>query len=90
MYILTIKGKTKEGAYSVVDSDGDEVLYLFEEKDDAVRYVGQLDALDYPEMVPTKVDDDVMIEACEMHGMKYAIITPEDIIIPPEGPSDII
>lgn len=90
MYILTIKGKAKEGAYSVVDGDGDEVLYLFEEKDDAVRYVVQLDALDYPEMVPTKVDDSVMIEACEIHGMKYTVITPEDIIIPPEGPSDIV
>lgn len=90
MYILTIKGKAKEGAYSVVDNDGDEVLYLFEEKDDAVRYVVQLDALDYPEMVPTKVDDSVMIEACEIHGMKYTVITSEDIVIPPEGQSDIV
>lgn len=90
MYILTIKGKAKDGAYSVVDGDGDEVLYLFEEKDDAVRYVVQLDALDYPEMVPTKVDDSVMIEACEIHGMKYTVITSEDIVIPPEGQSDIV
>ena len=30
MYILTIHGKEKEGAYSVTDEDGDQILYLFE------------------------------------------------------------
>ena len=29
MFILTVKGREKEGAYSVIDEDGDQVLYLF-------------------------------------------------------------
>ena len=37
MYILTIAGKEKEGAYSVPDGEGDKILYLFEEEDDALR-----------------------------------------------------
>ena len=32
MYILTIKGKESKGAYSVVDQDNDQVLYMFENK----------------------------------------------------------
>ena len=35
MYILTINGKETEGAYSVENEDGDQILYLFEEEDDA-------------------------------------------------------
>ena len=31
MYILTIAGKENDGAYSVTDDDGEQVLYLFEE-----------------------------------------------------------
>ena len=42
MYIITVSGKEKEGAYSVVDDDGEQVLYIFCEEDDAERYALQL------------------------------------------------
>ena len=38
MYILTIKGNESKGAYSVVDQNNEQVLYIFEQKDDATRY----------------------------------------------------
>ena len=41
MYILTIAGREQDGAYSVVDDDGDDILYLFQEEDDATRYAHQ-------------------------------------------------
>ena len=28
MYIITINGKEKDGAYSVIDDDGEQVLYI--------------------------------------------------------------
>ena len=43
MYILTIHGKETEGAYSVTDEDGDQILYLFEEEDDATRFAMMLE-----------------------------------------------
>ena len=43
MYIITVEGKEKEGAYSVIDEDGDQVLYIFVEEDDAIRYSMQLE-----------------------------------------------
>ena len=43
MFILTIDGKEKEGAYAVTREDGEEVLYIFEEEDDAVRFAYQLE-----------------------------------------------
>ena len=39
MFILTIEGKEKEGAYSVANEIGEKVLYIFEEEDDATRSV---------------------------------------------------
>ena len=38
MFILTVEGKETEGAYSVEGEDGEQVLYLFEDEDDAIRY----------------------------------------------------
>jgi|TARA_B100001964_G_C14209054_1_gene589566 hypothetical protein len=90
MYIITIKGKEREGAYSVTDDDEDQVLYIFQEEDDATRYALQLEDMDYPEMKVIKVEDEVMIKTCEMHGHRYTIITPNDIVIPPLKPHDYI
>ena len=84
MYIITVKGKEKEGAYSVVDEDLDQVLYIFVEEDDATRYALQLEQLDYPNMKVLKIEDELMIKTCELHGHKYTIITPEDIVVPPD------
>jgi hypothetical protein len=84
MYILTIYGREKEGAYAVVNSDGDQILYIFEEEDDAVRFAMMLEEDDYPEMHVMEVEKEDIITACEMHDYQYAIITPNDIVIPPE------
>ena len=84
MFIITVAGKEKEGAYSVVDDDGEQVLYIFEEEDDAMRYSMQLEEMDYPKMKVLKIEDDLMIKTCELHGHKYTVITPDDIVIPPD------
>ena len=58
-------------------------MYLFVDKDDAVRYAGLLEADDFPEMSVVEVDDDDVIRACVSHGFEYYVITPDDIVIPP-------
>jgi hypothetical protein len=84
MYIITIYGKEEEGAYAVANSDGDQVLYIFEEEDDAARFAMMLEDNDYPEMNVLEIEKDAIISACEMHDYQYAIITKNDIVIPPE------
>ena len=90
MYILTVAGKEKEGAYSVRNAEGEQILYLFEEEDDAVRYAMMLEEEDYPEMNVVEVEDEVMIRTCEHHDYKYVVITPNDIVIPPNTKNDLI
>tara|TARA_Y100000361_G_C10852654_1_gene185199 strand:- start:93 stop:365 length:273 start_codon:yes stop_codon:yes gene_type:complete len=90
MFILTVAGKENDGAYSVTDDDGNQILYLFEEEDDAVRYALLLENSDYPEMHVLEVEDEVMVRTCEVHNYNYTVITSNDIVIPPKVKHDFI
>ena len=90
MFILTINGRETEGAYSVVDDEGENIIYLFQEEDDATRYAMMLEDDGYPEMHVIEIEDEVMIKTCEIHGYQYTIITPDDIVIPPDIDHDFI
>ena len=83
MFILTIDGNEAEGAYSVATDEGEQVLYLFEDEDDAIRYALLLEDQDFPEMHVIEVDGKVVIKTCEMHDYRYSVITKNDIVIPP-------
>ena len=90
MFILTVAGKENEGAYSVTDDDGNQILYLFEEEDDATRYAMMLEQEDYPEMHVIEVEAEVMIKTCEVHDYNYTVITSDDIVVPPDIKHDFI
>ena len=87
MYLLTLNSRKDDGAYAVLDSDGDKVLFLFEEEDDAVRYARMLeDNLEQEKnMQVIEVEDDLAIKTCSMYNYKYAVITPDDLVIPPSN-----
>ena len=90
MYLLTVAGKETNGAYSVTDDEGNQILYLFEEEEDAVRYALLLENSDYPEMHVLEVEDEVMVRTCEVHNYNYTVITSNDIVIPPKTQHDFI
>ena len=37
------------------------------------------------EMEIVEVDDEMAIKTCKIHNYKYAVITPNDIVIPPKN-----
>ena len=87
MFLLTLKDKKDEGAYAVQDSDGDKVLFLFEEEDDATRYALMLNDDDHYQrnMDVIEVEDELAINTCKRYNYKYAVITPNDFVIPPKN-----
>ena len=86
MFILAVKGFEDEGAFSVENDDGERVLIMFEEEDDADRYAELIYSEDdHPEMSVIEIDDYVAIKACEMHDYMYNIIRPDDIVVPPKN-----
>ena len=84
MFLLAIRDRKDDGAYAVIDHNGDKVLFLFEEEDDATRYALMPEDQEDSEMDVVEVDDALAIKTCRMYNYKYAVVTPNDIVIPPK------
>ena len=85
MFLLTIRGKKEDRAYAVKNNKGEKVLFLFEEEDDATRYALMLEDDEEKEMEVVEVDDELAIKTCILYNYKYAVITENDIVIPPKN-----
>jgi len=85
MYLLTINEKKDNGAYAVLNRYGEKVLFMFEEEDDAERYKLMLESDEDSEMNVIEIDDSLAIMTCKRYNYKYAVITPNDIVIPPKN-----
>ena len=90
MFLLTLKEKRDEGAYAVEDQFGEKVLFLFEQEDDAVRYAMMMhdyndSKKDTCNIDVIEVDAELAIRTCRVYNYKYAVITPNDFVIPPKN-----
>ena len=85
MYLLTINERQDNGAYAVLNRYGEKVLFMFEEEDDAERYAMMLDDTEDSKMNVIEIDDALAIMTCKRYNYKYAVITPNDIVIPPKN-----
>jgi len=86
MYLLTINEKQDNGAYAVLNRYGEKVLFMFEEEDDAERYAMLLNEDEEDSSLSViEVDDSLAIMTCKRYNYKYAVITPNDIVIPPKN-----
>ena len=85
MYLLTLKDRRDDGAYAVLNRYGEKVLFMFEEEDDAERYAMMLDDTEDSKMNVIEIDDSLAILTCKKYNYKYAVITPNDIVIPPKN-----
>ena len=85
MYLLTLKERQDDGAYAVLNRYGEKVLFMFEEEDDAERYRLMLESEEDKKMDVIEIDDALAIMTCKRYNYKYAVITPNDIVIPPKN-----
>ena len=84
MFVITLKDQP-QGIYSVFDTDEERIVPLFEQADDALRYVMQLsEDEENPDLQIMNVQPDQIIQACRMQGQKYSIISADDFIVPPD------
>ena len=83
MYLLTLKDRRDDGAYAVLNRYGEKVLFMFEEEDDAERYAMMLNDDEDTDLNVIEIEDTVAIKTCKMYNYKYAVITPNDIVVPP-------
>ena len=85
MFVLTLANQP-EGVYSVYDEEDKRVIPIFQLEDDADRYLLQLqENVTYPKMEVVEMEDHVIIDACQQKGQPFTVITPDDLLIPPDN-----
>ena len=85
MYLLTLNQRQDNGAYAVLNRYGEKVLFMFQEEDDAERYAMMLNDVENATLNVIEIDDSLAIMTCKRYNYKYAVITPNDIVIPPKN-----
>ena len=83
MFLLASKNSSQQGAYAVENQNGENVLFFFEEEDDADRYAMLLQAHEDRSLSVIEIEEALAIRTCKMYNYRYAVIKPEDIVIPP-------
>ena len=85
MFVLTLANHP-DGVYSVYDEEDKKVIPIFQLEDDADRYLLQLqENISYPKMEVVEMEDHVIIDACQQRGQPFTVITPDDLLIPPDN-----
>jgi hypothetical protein len=82
MYVLT--DTLTGGIYAVNRADLTKAVTVFEDEDDAVRYITLLEADGYEDKLEIcEVDKNVIAINCNTYGYNYSIVKKDDLIIPP-------
>ncbi len=85
MFVLALADQP-DGVYSVYDEEDKKVIPIFQLEDDADRYLLQLqENISYPKMEVVEMEDHVIIDACQQRGQPFTVITPDDLLIPPDN-----
>lgn len=83
MYMLASDNEGNPGAFALEDDSGSKVIYFFEDEDDAERYLGLLEADDYPPMRVVEIEEQLAIKSCQNYNYRYVIVGPDEFLIPP-------
>lgn len=86
MYLIAINNN---GAFSVIDEEGDKVIYLFQEYDDVSRFAMQLEECGFDKTEIIEYEDKQLLRTCELTNTKYAVIRPDDVVVPPLIDNDL-
>ena len=76
MFLLTLQNRKDDGAYAVQDHQGDKVLFMFEEEDDATRYALMLEDNEMYEkpMQVVEIDEELALKTCMVYNYKYCLL----------------
>jgi|TARA_B100001094_G_scaffold238721_1_gene234185 hypothetical protein len=82
MFILTEKGTG--GVYALPNIHDVKTVHMFEQEDDAVRYLELLKANDYKKRLELlEIDVEAVAINCDKFGYAYSIVAKDDLIVPP-------
>ena len=82
--LLFNAGTDNEGIHTLKKGDVNTVL-MFEQEDDAIRFGMMLEAQDFPPLTVEALDDEEIKGFCKGAGYTYKLVTPQDLVIPPDS-----
>ncbi|MEO0455064.1 MAG: DUF3110 domain-containing protein [Cyanobacteria bacterium P01_A01_bin.114] len=84
VFVLLFNARTEnEGIHTLQVGDRNVVL-MFEEEDDAIRFAGLLEAQDFPEAAVEAFEAEEIEEFCEGAGYEAKLIPVGTLMVPPE------
>ncbi len=84
VWVLLFNPRTdNEGIYTQLVGDRNLVL-AFSDEDDAIRYAGYLEAQDFPNPVPEKMERKEIEEFCQGAGYDFYVVEAGELCMPPE------
>ena len=82
MYLLTKEeGNLESGAFASIDDEGTPIVQFFVNKDDAICYNTQLEAIGQ-EICVTEIDPDMLDKFCSVLGHAYSVVDEGEMVIP--------
>ena len=82
MFILASKNSAEQGAYAVENQEGENVLFFFEQEDDADRYAMLLMADEDRSLSVVEVEEGLAIRTCKMYNYRYAAVSYTHLTLP--------
>jgi hypothetical protein len=83
VFVLLFNARTdNEGIYSTQVGDRNVIL-MFEQEDDALRYADQLEAEDFPKPTVEGIDPQEIEEFCQDSDYDCILVTAEMLVTPP-------
>jgi Protein of unknown function (DUF3110) len=85
VFVLLFNARTdNEGIYSTQVGDRNVIL-MFEQEDDAIRYADQLEAEDFPMPTIEPIDPTEIEEFCQEADYDCILVTSEMLVTPPSN-----
>jgi hypothetical protein len=85
VFVLLFNARTdNEGIYSTQVGDRNVIL-MFEQEDDAIRYADQLEAEDFPMPSIEPIDAEEIEEFCQDSDYDCILVTSEMLVTPPSN-----
>lgn len=82
MFLLTKdKDEIQSGAYATMNTKGEVIVQFFVDKDDAICYNVQLEALG-ENLFVTETQNENIDRLCQVLGYAYTIIQPGEVVVP--------
>jgi len=89
VYVLLFNARTdNEGIHTLRVDDCEDIVLMFENKDDATRFAVMLEAQDFPEASVEAMEQEDIEAFCDSAGYGFKIVPEGSLAIPPEGRVD--